>query len=89
VISRATVSNVPAYPKKLPTVLIASLATLVLTSGLVLTRELLANPAGGVVGVPMRRARRIGGEADIDAAAERVGQRPIGRTRSRRGCVPW
>ena len=78
VISRATVSNVPAYPKKLPTVLIASLATMVLTSGLVLTRELLANPAGGVVGVPMRRARRIGGEADIDAAAERVGQRPIG-----------
>ena len=45
VISRATVSNVPAYPKKLPTVLIASLATLVLMSGMVLTRELLAGPA--------------------------------------------
>ena len=43
-ISRATVSNVPAYPKKLPTVLIATLATLVLASGLVLTRELLAAP---------------------------------------------
>jgi len=50
VISRATVSNVPAYPKKLPTVLIAALATLVLTSGLVLTRELLAAPAARVSG---------------------------------------
>jgi uncharacterized protein involved in exopolysaccharide biosynthesis len=47
VISRATVSNVPAYPKKLPTVLIASLATMVLCSGMVLTRELLASPVGG------------------------------------------
>jgi uncharacterized protein involved in exopolysaccharide biosynthesis/Mrp family chromosome partitioning ATPase len=42
VISRATVSNVPAYPKKLPTVLIATLAMLVLSAGWALTRELLA-----------------------------------------------
>ena len=34
VISRATVSNVPAYPKKLPTVLIAILTTLMMSSGL-------------------------------------------------------
>ena len=32
VISRATVSNVPAYPKKLPSVLIATLTTLVIAS---------------------------------------------------------
>jgi tyrosine-protein kinase Etk/Wzc len=44
VISRATVSNVPAYPKKLPTVLIATFATLLLSSGLVMTKELLAAP---------------------------------------------
>jgi uncharacterized protein involved in exopolysaccharide biosynthesis/Mrp family chromosome partitioning ATPase len=44
VISRATVSNIPAYPKKLPTVLIASLAAMVLSAGIVLTRELLAAP---------------------------------------------
>ncbi len=44
VISRATVSNVPAYPKKLPTVLIATLAMLVLSAGWALTRELLAPP---------------------------------------------
>ena len=52
VISRATVSNVPAYPKKLPTVLIASLATLVLMSGMVLTRELLAGPARAATRMP-------------------------------------
>src|SRR6202051_103501 len=41
VISRATVSNTPAYPKKLPIVLIATLATLMLTSGASATGELL------------------------------------------------
>ena len=56
VISRATVSNVPAYPKKLPTVLIATLATMVLMSGMVLTRELLDSPAPGA-GVRPRRVR--------------------------------
>jgi len=48
VISRATVSNVPAYPKKVPAVLIATLTTLVIAIGFVLTRELLASPMGGV-----------------------------------------
>jgi len=48
VISRATVSNVPAYPKKLPTILIATFATLVLSSGLVMTKEILAAPIGPV-----------------------------------------
>jgi Mrp family chromosome partitioning ATPase len=41
IISRASVSNVPAYPKKLPIVLIATLATLLLTSGAIVTGELL------------------------------------------------
>jgi uncharacterized protein involved in exopolysaccharide biosynthesis/Mrp family chromosome partitioning ATPase len=41
VISRASVSNIPAYPKKLPIVLIATLATLLLTSGAIVTGELL------------------------------------------------
>jgi uncharacterized protein involved in exopolysaccharide biosynthesis/Mrp family chromosome partitioning ATPase len=53
VISRATVSNVPAYPKKLPSVLIAAVATLMLCSGMVLTRELLTVP-GAIA--PRRRA---------------------------------
>ena len=53
VISRATVSNVPAYPKKVPAVLIATLTTLVIAIGFVLTKELLAAPMGGV---PVRQA---------------------------------
>ena len=88
VISRATVSNVPAYPKKLPTVLIATLATLVLTSGLVLTRELLASPSAGTASVSGRRRQfgsraaagsdagpTIGASRDVaTAAAEWAGQ---------------
>lgn len=53
VISRATVSNVPAYPRKVPAVLIATLTTLVVAVGFVLTKELLAAPMGGV---PVRHA---------------------------------
>lgn len=41
IISRAIVSNTPAYPKKLPIVLIATLATLMLSAGLIATGELL------------------------------------------------
>jgi polysaccharide biosynthesis transport protein len=41
IISRATVSNDPAYPKKLPIVLIATLATLMLSAGMIATGELL------------------------------------------------
>jgi succinoglycan biosynthesis transport protein ExoP len=41
IISRATVSNTPAYPKKLPIVLIATLATLMLSAGTIVTGELL------------------------------------------------
>src|SRR6202166_4590015 len=41
VISRATVSNTPAYPKKLPIVLIATLTTLMLSAGAIVTGELL------------------------------------------------
>jgi tyrosine-protein kinase Etk/Wzc len=53
VISRAAVSNVPAYPKKLPAVLIAVLTTMIIASGFVLTKELLAAPAGPMV-TPVR-----------------------------------
>jgi succinoglycan biosynthesis transport protein ExoP len=41
IISRAIVSNTPAYPKKLPIVLIATLATLMLSAGGIATSELL------------------------------------------------
>jgi uncharacterized protein involved in exopolysaccharide biosynthesis len=41
VISRATASNTPYFPKKLPIVLVATLATLVMSAGFVMTGELL------------------------------------------------
>jgi len=41
IISRASISNTPAYPKKLPIVLIATLATLMLSTGAIATGELL------------------------------------------------
>src|SRR5579871_683913 len=41
IISRASVSNIPAYPKKLPIVLLATLATLMLCAGTIVTGELL------------------------------------------------
>ena len=59
IISRAMVSNVPAYPKKLPTVLIATFATFVVCCGIVVTREFLANPASVAAGRPVRVARPV------------------------------
>ena len=41
VISAAIVSNTPAYPKKLPIVLIATLATMMMSAGFIVTGELL------------------------------------------------
>ena len=50
IISRASVSNTPAYPKKLPIVLIATLATLLLTSGAIATGALLRMTAPRATG---------------------------------------
>jgi tyrosine-protein kinase Etk/Wzc len=54
IISRAVVSNTPYFPKKLPTILVAMLATLVIGAGFVTTGELMRHsPAGGSVPVPV------------------------------------
>src|SRR4029079_18159630 len=42
IISRATVSNTPSYPKKLPVVVLAGLSTLILVAGWIATSALLA-----------------------------------------------
>ena len=86
VISRATVSNVPAYPKKLPTVLIASLATLVLMSGMVLTRELLAGPASAATRMPGRAAGKA--LAERTAAPVRAPEAAVGAGRSTTAAPP-
>ncbi len=67
IVSRATVSNVPAYPKKLPTILIASFAMLVMSSGLVITKEILASPGGFV---PLRRESTVPEEEEAPAARD-------------------
>jgi polysaccharide biosynthesis transport protein len=46
VISRAIVSNTPFFPKKVPIVLIASLAMLLIASGFIVTGQLVAGSSG-------------------------------------------
>ncbi|MGP9810893.1 GumC family protein [Rhodopseudomonas sp. NSM] len=53
IISRAIVSNTPAYPKKLPIVLIATLATLILSAGGIATGELLRMTQPRAAGMAM------------------------------------
>jgi tyrosine-protein kinase Etk/Wzc len=73
IISRATVSNTPAYPKKLPIVLIATLATLLLTSGAIATGELLRMTAPRATGAASPEvAREIAPEIILAAAPEPV-----------------
>ena len=81
IISRASVSNSPAYPKKLPIVLIATLATLMLTAGTIVTGELLRKTiprAASVFGsapdpmrapAPSRAAPSDEREPDLDSVA--------------------
>ena len=62
IISRAIMSNTPAYPKKLPIVLIVTLATLLLSTGLIVTGELLRMTAPRAVAlaasvVPVREPK--------------------------------
>lgn len=75
IISRAIVSNTPAYPKKLPIVLIATLATLLLSSGLVVTGELLRQTAPRAVAVltpsVLRHERSMTSSAAVAASATR------------------
>jgi polysaccharide biosynthesis transport protein len=62
VISRATVSNVPAFPKKLPILLVATLATLFLMSAFVLSSEIMRQ------GVPARIRTRLVPTAQVSHA---------------------
>jgi uncharacterized protein involved in exopolysaccharide biosynthesis/Mrp family chromosome partitioning ATPase len=62
IISTATVSNLPSWPKKLPTVLVAALGTFALSVGFILSGELLsgapAEPvAAGEVAIPVAELR--------------------------------
>jgi uncharacterized protein involved in exopolysaccharide biosynthesis len=80
IISRGIVSNTPAYPKKLPIVLIATLATLLLSSGLIVTGELLrmtAPRAAAALVAPIVAARAAKAEpAVVEPAAEMMSEPP-------------
>ncbi|WP_291695859.1 exopolysaccharide transport family protein [Bradyrhizobium sp.] len=77
IISRALVSNTPAYPKKLPIVLIATLATLLLATGIVVTGELLGMTAPGASRLASTDAIDPRAEPMIEAAPELVPSEPI------------
>ena len=57
IISRAIASNTPYFPKKIPTVLVATLATLMLSCGFIATGEIMRASAG-TSAVPVRRPQR-------------------------------
>jgi polysaccharide biosynthesis transport protein len=70
IISRAIVSNTPTYPKKLPIVLIAMLAALLLSSGVIVTGELLRMTA------PRALAAFVAPSASIRAPAPTASMDP-------------
>ncbi|MEJ0076608.1 MAG: Wzz/FepE/Etk N-terminal domain-containing protein [Alphaproteobacteria bacterium] len=76
IISRALVSNTPYFPKKLPIVLVATLAALFIAAGFITTGELLAGNvyrAGTLVesaAEPVVRAAPVVGGAPVATAAE-------------------
>jgi len=76
IISRASVSNTPAYPKKLPIVLIATLATLLLSSGTIATGELLrmTAPRAAAASAPQPASARV--PARAPAVEANVGPEP-------------
>ncbi len=77
VISRATVSNVPAFPKKLPILLVATLAALFLSAAFVISSEILRQ------GVPTRIA--AGSHRGAEGCRAGLGHRPRRRSRRRPG----
>lgn len=57
IVQRASVPDLPSFPKKLPTVLLATLAAFVLSAGTLVARRLLATPDGEPEGeAPARQA---------------------------------
>jgi uncharacterized protein involved in exopolysaccharide biosynthesis len=90
IISRASVSNAPAYPKKLPIVLIATLATLMLSAGAIATGELLRMTAPCAVAALVSPLRTPAAEATTAPASEPVFDEigPEGAVESRAETVP-
>lgn len=67
IVSRAVVSNVPAFPKKLPTILITTLGTMLLAFGCVATAALIGS---GAPAAP-RQDDEEAADAELEAAMAR------------------
>ncbi|MGY8681652.1 exopolysaccharide transport family protein [Bradyrhizobium sp. UFLA05-153] len=79
VISRAIVSNTIAYPKKLPIVLIATLTTLLLSTGVVVTGELLRMTAPRAIAAftPASATSRVAIRSEPAVESEPVESEPV------------
>jgi succinoglycan biosynthesis transport protein ExoP len=79
VISTATVTNTPAWPKKLPTVLLSGLAMFVLSAGFVLTGALLGGlPGASAAGRPVEPVVGPAGEPLFAKAPAAAANLPSG-----------
>ncbi|MBX6329328.1 MAG: lipopolysaccharide biosynthesis protein [Pseudolabrys sp.] len=65
IISRATPAIKPAYPKKLPTVLVAAFAGFALSAGFVVTGALLASPSAAARGLTGAAPMELGTAAAV------------------------
>ena len=90
IISAAAVSNTPSWPKKLPTILVAALAMFVLSSGFILSNELLS--ALPMQATPMQATRcRCRRPTPCPRSAAGIWPRPCAPSRKparRRVCRP-
>jgi polysaccharide biosynthesis transport protein len=77
IISRASVSNSPAYPKKLPIVLLATLVTLMLCTGTIITGELLRMTIPRAASVASASAPAPVSEPVINAVTTDVAPVPV------------
>jgi uncharacterized protein involved in exopolysaccharide biosynthesis/Mrp family chromosome partitioning ATPase len=84
IISRALVSNTAYFPKKMPIVLIATLATLFISAGFVTTGELLAGNVYRAEGAPIEPVmapRTVEPDAPVAVAEPAAGAVPAAKRR--------
>jgi len=77
IISRAMVSNTPYFPKKLPTILVAMLATMVVCAGFVTTGELMRHSSAAAA-LPMRATSPAPAWGLADARPSAANARSLG-----------
>jgi Mrp family chromosome partitioning ATPase len=75
IVSRAVAPQLPTYPRKVPIIVFATLAALVLSAGIIVARELLSGRAYlGHQYAPVRPASAFARKEDAAAEAEAKGQ---------------